>query len=174
MHNQRFRRHGDVNWTNPNGYKNKYGPDYVPGYARAHQRLGSASLHTCPCGAPAQDWSYKGGDPNALTQSDGKYAGLVYSLNPDFYEALCERCHGQRDQAGDLNPAAKITEEQAIAIVTEYATGSITQKALAERYGISQGHVSDLVNGNRRAIVAVLAADTRKGVASRDEVAARQ
>jgi hypothetical protein len=122
----------------------------------------------------AQDWSYKGGDPNALTQESGKYAGLVYSLNPDYYEPLCEPCHGQRDLAGDRNHQAKLTEAQVAAIIGEYASGTVTQRELARSYGISQGHLSDIVRGNRWAIVAVLAADTRKGVASRDEVQARR
>ena len=175
MHSMRMRRNGVLDWVNPAGYKNKYPVGYVCSYAQAHQRMGSASVHMCAgCGAGAHHWGYKGGDPNEVTETNGKNTGLRYSLDASFYEPLCAPCHGQRDHSGDDNPAAKLTQEQAVAIVAEYATGAVTQKALAERYGITQGHVSDLVNGKRRAIVAVLAADTRKGVASRDEVAARR
>lgn len=174
MHSQRFRRHGDVNYTNPRGFKSRYAVDYVCSYTHAHQRMGSASAFMCAaCDMAAQHWGYLGGDPNEVIESSGKNAGLRYSLDVAFYEPLCAQCHAQRDHSGDANPAAKLTEEQAIAIVAEYAAGGVTQRQLATRYDISQGHVSDLVNGKRRAIVAVLAADTRKGIASREEVAGR-
>lgn len=94
------------------------------GYDAAHRRLsrllGPASDRACvDCGKPAAEWSYAGGDPDELTtQPDirSEHPGLVYSLDPAYYEARCVRCHrmadhsldhsSHRDERGRFAPAA--------------------------------------------------------------------
>jgi hypothetical protein len=56
--------------------------------------------------------------------------------------------HG-RSNRGERNGMAKLTNEQAANVVTEYAAG-VTQAALAQRYGVTQGAISNIVRGKRR------------------------
>lgn len=69
-------------------------------YHGVHSRLrtqrGPAKSHTCPCGAPAVDWSYNHMDPDEKSELVGGYL-LPYSTDLSFYEALCRECHRQRD-----------------------------------------------------------------------------
>jgi hypothetical protein len=48
---------------------------------------------------------------------------------------------------GELSPNHKLTMEQARAIRAEYAAGGVTQTELAERYGMGQSAISDLLLG---------------------------
>lgn len=50
---------------------------------------------------------------------------------------------------GNANGSAKIAQDIALAILTEYATELISQSKLAKKYGISQQHVSKIVRGER-------------------------
>lgn len=69
-------------------------------YNLAHQNVtrsrGKAREHTCPCGAPAQDWAYQGSDSEEV---DSK--GRRFSMNADDYEAMCRRCHSRLDAKPD-------------------------------------------------------------------------
>jgi len=70
------------------------------GYVGLHKRLyrqkGPATDHPCAdCGAPAQDWSYTGGDP-AERLDDRRRS--PYSLDPAFYAPRCRCCHRMRDK----------------------------------------------------------------------------
>lgn len=47
---------------------------------------------------------------------------------------------------GSENPAAKLTEEDIIAIRKEYAKGNVTHQILAERYGTSQTNIHLIVH----------------------------
>lgn len=72
-------------------------------YRAVHQRLtrqrGKASGHTCPCGAPAEQWAYNHTDPAPLSQEwNGKT--VTYSADLDRYDALCRGCHVRRDGNG--------------------------------------------------------------------------
>jgi hypothetical protein len=71
----------------------------VVGYGAAHDRLrndrGAASLHRCAgCGSPADEWAYRGGDPDELLN---ERIGRPYSLDQDRYSPLCRPCHRRRD-----------------------------------------------------------------------------
>lgn len=50
-------------------------------------------------------------------------------------------------QPGELHPSARLTESQVLEIRRRYAEGSISQRRLADEYGIHQTHVSDIVIG---------------------------
>lgn len=76
------------------------------GYKTAHQRVyrlrGKASGHTCPCGQPAEEWSYRGGSPWEQTGTKPSKTGrtrvqVSWSSHPGWYDALCRQCHNIRD-----------------------------------------------------------------------------
>lgn len=50
---------------------------------------------------------------------------------------------------GSDQPNAKLTEDDARAIITTYRAGGVLQRELAERYGIHQSIVSEIINGKR-------------------------
>ena len=58
--------------------------------------------------------------------------------------------HGLRDQHGQRNPAAKLTDNQVAQIRLAYDRGGYTMQQLAERFGVQAQHVSRLVKGERR------------------------
>ena len=120
----------------------------VVGYAAAHYRMGSANTHVCArCGEQAQEWAYKGGCPNELTQTVRKWE-LKYSLDPGFYEPLCSSCHITQDHSRGVSwYAAKLTEDQVRALRAEYAAGGISQAKLALKYGVSAVAVQRIVTG---------------------------
>ncbi len=47
------------------------------------------------------------------------------------------------------NPSQKLSEDQVKEIREIHAKGSVTQRALSKRYGISEGQISRIVNGIR-------------------------
>lgn len=51
------------------------------------------------------------------------------------------------DGIGENNPRAKVSAAAVRAMRAEYAAGGVSQRALGERYGISQGVVSKIVHG---------------------------
>lgn len=73
------------------------------GYNPAHRSLqrvrGKAATHSCvDCGQQAQEWSYNGGDPDEITDADGR----TFSRDPGFYSPRCVKCH----RVFDDNPIA--------------------------------------------------------------------
>ena len=58
---------------------------------------------------------------------------------------------GLRDQSGERNPAAKLTDNQVAQIRLAYLHGGYTMKQLAARFGVNFRHISRLVRGQRRA-----------------------
>lgn len=50
-------------------------------------------------------------------------------------------------QPGEKNFNAKLTNVQAQQLREEYGAGGITQTDIARKYGISQGAVSQIING---------------------------
>lgn len=75
-------------------------------YAAVHKHLvrayGSAKLRTCPCGAPAAQWSYNGGSAHEVNgtartrnQRTRAYymANVTYSTEIEDYTARCRACH---------------------------------------------------------------------------------
>jgi len=57
---------------------------------------------------------------------------------------------GLKDQYGQRNPAAKLTDRQVAEIRLAYACGGISQQSLAEEYGVRFQHISRLIRGQRR------------------------
>lgn len=53
--------------------------------------------------------------------------------------------------SGDRSPFAKVTDVQVAEIRARYGKGGITQRELAEEFGLGQAYVSDLVRRVRRA-----------------------
>jgi hypothetical protein len=63
-------------------------------YTAAHQLMGRADEHSCPCGRQAQQWSFQGsGDTLCSPQ------GYEYSESSDDYIPLCISCHKKQDIA---------------------------------------------------------------------------
>jgi hypothetical protein len=51
---------------------------------------------------------------------------------------------------GNGHPSTKLSDAQADAIRRRYASGGVTQAALADEYGVHYSHISLIVNGKRR------------------------
>ncbi len=95
-HYQRWRKQGSEHY------------ERVPKYSALHLRLktarGSASEHPCAmCEEPASQWSYNHTDPDEIFGQvrDGSRRTILvpYSLNLDYYDALCGVCHRRLDLA---------------------------------------------------------------------------
>lgn len=52
---------------------------------------------------------------------------------------------------GARNPASKVDDKVVSEIRAAYAVGGVSQYALADKYGLTQSHVSNIINGKRRA-----------------------
>lgn len=64
------------------------------GYNPAHRSLqhirGKARNYSCvDCGEQAEEWSYNGGDPDEITDGDGRR----FTRNVAAYSPRCVRCH---------------------------------------------------------------------------------
>ena len=57
---------------------------------------------------------------------------------------------GLKNQYGEKNPAAKLTNKQVAEIRLAYACGGYSQQELAQRYGVSSQHISRIVRGDGR------------------------
>jgi DNA-binding MarR family transcriptional regulator len=55
-----------------------------------------------------------------------------------------------RPHRGGRHHHAKLSTDQVREIREKYATGGITQRDLAERYGVSTKHISEILRGNKR------------------------
>lgn len=58
--------------------------------------------------------------------------------------------YGLRDQRGEKNPSAKLTDRQVAEIRLIYSQGGYTQQELGRKYGVSFQTISDIVRGKRR------------------------
>ncbi len=76
-------------------------------------------------------------------------------INPEHLEPgtvadnsrdMVERGRG-RDQRGERHNMALVTEAQVLAIREEYATGTVSQRTLGERYGLTQIAIGCIVRG---------------------------
>lgn len=76
---------------------------YLAAHKRVHHRRGRAAEHTCPCGQPAEQWSYRGDSPreqegwHTITGRKRRDVWVRWSPDPADYDALCVRCHSERD-----------------------------------------------------------------------------
>jgi hypothetical protein len=82
---------------------------------------------------------------------------------------------GLRDQAGEKNPAAKLTDNQVAQIRLAYAKGGHTMEQLGVRFGVSFKTISKIVRGQRRAKQGgpVQSTDQRHCATARDPVTQR-
>lgn len=55
----------------------------------------------------------------------------------------------QRGPSGEAHPMHRLTSSDVNQIRSEYATGAITQKELASRFGVKFQHISQIVLGKR-------------------------
>ena len=81
------------------GNKAAHRPNKAPSYKNAHldvaKRWGRPSSWFCECGNEAQEWSYKGNDPDEL-RAPGGYR-FTASTDFLFWEPLCIACHRAKD-----------------------------------------------------------------------------
>lgn len=79
---------------------------------------------------------------------------------------------GLKDEHGERNPAATLSDHDVGAIRAAYATGGVTMRELAIRFGCSFQHVSRLVRGRRRPKQSgpVLDSDLRHNAIERDHM----
>lgn len=82
---------------------------------------------------------------------------------------------GLMDENGERNPAAKLTDQQVAEIRESYIPGSVTQKQLADKYGVQHQSISRIIRGTRRPKQSgqVLAYDLRHSVCERDSITGR-
>jgi hypothetical protein len=106
-------------------------------------------------------WSYAHRYAYTLTVGPPQHFVLHHCDNPPccnprhLYDgtnkdnARDREARGRRNVWGERNPAAKITDLQALEIAALYATGRYTQKQLGSRYGISHSMVGLIAKGRR-------------------------
>lgn len=92
-------------------------------------------------------------------------------LNSNSENTRHANASGLRDQRGEKNPSAKLTDTQAAQVRLAYAQGGYTQAQLAEKFGVSHQAVSKIVRGQRRAsnLGPITEVDCRRAAAQRDE-----
>lgn len=69
--------------------------------------------------------------------------------NPQHWAAGTHRDNVDDDVRAGRHRRLKLTAKSARAIKDEYAAGGVTYRALAERYGITETHVSSVIRGDR-------------------------
>lgn len=57
---------------------------------------------------------------------------------------------GLKQQWGQTNPAAKLTDDQVVIIRETYARGGVSQEKLAQQFGVTFQTISNIVRGERR------------------------
>lgn len=97
IHFLRMQRNGDYLNHAKGELSPKWLADNETNYWAVHQRMrkkkGRAADHQCAdCGGRARHWSYNHQDPD---EKWSEYHGYMmpYSLDPDFYEPRCAKCH---------------------------------------------------------------------------------
>lgn len=84
---------GPTQWGERNSYRAIH--------LRLRKERGRASDQTCPCGQPAVNWSYDGGDPDerySIVKSD-RPTKRRYSIDLARYTARCYSCHARLDHS---------------------------------------------------------------------------
>lgn len=74
-------------------------------------------------------------------------------LGSQFDNVKDQIAKGRRhDVRGEKNGMAKLTEKEVNKIRKEYKLGKVSQYFLAAKFGVSQGHISEIINNVKRAI----------------------
>jgi hypothetical protein len=90
-------------------------------HARLRRVRGAASALICiDCGRQADEWSYRGGCPDELSEARGQ-GGLAmpYTLDLSMYDPRCKSCHVKRD-ATESSPCMVATCTRGIARRFDY------------------------------------------------------
>jgi len=126
------------------------GKSYKWAHECVSREKGPARDRACvDCGGHAAEWSYDGLDPHELTEPE---SGKRYSFDPDHYQPRCHDCHAAFDgHIGEGNGRAKLTDAQCREI--QLSVG-VTQQQLADRFGVTQSHISRIKRGRRSGVVA--------------------
>lgn len=109
------------------------GDDYWHGHLRRVKGL--ATQHNCvDCGKPAREWS----------QIDGTKGTDIHN----DYEPRCRPCHLKYDKhlLGSRNHQAKLHESDIVELRELHATGDWTHLELADLFGISKSHVTNIIH----------------------------
>ena len=123
------------------------------GYLQVRATIDGKRLHT---GAHRLVWQHFKGDIPAGHEVNHKN-GLKDDNRPD--NLTCgtagenlEHAHGGglKDQHGQRNPAAKLSDNEVARIRLAYAQGGYTQAQLAAKFGVTHQAISKLVRGHRR------------------------
>lgn len=82
---------------------------------------------------------------------------------------------GLKDEHGERNPAAKLSNDQVAEIRSLYSTGGWTMLALADKFGVSFQHISRLIRNQRRVkqLGPTSSVDLRHSAGPRDPVTGR-
>lgn len=101
-------------------------------------------------------WQYFKGDIPAglvVNHKNGlKDCNYPDNLEIETYSGNTKHAYrvGLKDEHGERNPAAKLSDHDIGAIRAAYAAGGLTMSAIAARFGCSFQHVSKLIRGLRR------------------------
>lgn len=124
------------------------------GYLQVRAVVAGKRVHV---GAHRLVWQYFKGDippdheinhDNGL-KDDNRPANLLCGTGGE--NARHAHRGGLKDQHGQKNPSAKLTDNQVAQIRLAYDRGGYTQAQIAERFGVSHQAVSKIVRGQRRA-----------------------
>ena len=67
----------------------------------------------------------------------------------DNYTDMFQKGHSEIGGAGERHPNARLTAKQVLEIRRRYAEGNVTQRELADEYGIAtQSHISNIIHGH--------------------------
>lgn len=78
------------------------------------------------------------------------YAGSARQNTADMMARGRNSPPPRNDLRGERNHASKLTTQQVQDIRANYALCRVTQQELADRYGVSNSHVSNIINFNTR------------------------
>lgn len=124
------------------------------GYLQVRRMINGRRIHV---GAHRLVWTYFNGPiPDGMQinhkngiKDDNRPENLELS-DPSTNASHAHRS-GLKDQSGQRNPAAKLSDREVAQIRLAYAQGGYTQAELAKRFGVSYQTISKIVRGERRA-----------------------
>lgn len=123
------------------------------GYKQVRVMIGGRRWYTC---AHRLVWhALRGPIPHGMVINHKN--GIKDDNRPDNLEMVTPSQNashamqsGLKDQRGEKNPGAKLTDRQVAEIRLIYSQGGYTQMELGRKYGVSFQTISDIVRGKRR------------------------